>query len=54
MIELTMGFEAAVCRSVAMAWAVATFCSLSPVGSTNRAPVSPIESAIAFMRRTNS
>jgi hypothetical protein len=54
MIELTIGFDAAVRRSAAMACALATFCSSSPVGSTNRVPVRFMESAMAFIRRTNS
>ena len=37
-----------------MAWAVATFCSSSPVGSTKWVPVKLKESASAFILLTNS
>jgi len=49
MMELTIGFAAAVRSIAAMACAVATFCSLRPVGSTKRAPVRPSESASIFI-----
>ena len=54
MIALTTSLSVATRRMRAKPWAVETFCSLNPVGSTKWVSLIPSESTMRFIRRTNS